>query len=200
MDWYIDQINQGYADDGVFPGLFVTKGDMKDFNTRDLVKRDPSRYRQLVFYRLRGSPDLDDGDVDGETITKDLLSLKEKEDSGEFDNLYACAHMYACDKNSLFLPARALDRQIHSAMASLSMTVIFHQRDSVLRMIYWDAAFARNDGSLPTKWFIQEAWTPASGDNRVSYETRLWDPNGRLLATTLQDGQLRVAPPDDSKL
>ena len=194
VDWWIEQVNEGHADDGEFPGLVVKKVDMQDFNDSDVVKREPDRYRQLVLYCLRSSPD--GSSKDKKYSLDELQLLKQRVDSGEFDNLYACAHMYACDKNSLFLAARALDHQLHAAIASLSMTVIFHQRDSPLRMIDWDATFSRKNGHLPMKWFVQDAWTPSSGDNRVSHESRLWSPDGTLLATTLQDGQLRLAEPD----
>lgn len=200
VDWFIEQVKEGYVEEGEFPGVFAKKVDMQDFNQRDEVKREPDRYRQLLLYSLRSPPDGSGGDK--RYSNQDLQVLKQREDAGEFDNLYACAHLYACDKNSLFVAARALDHQKPMAIASLSMTVIFHRRNSPLRMVDWDAAFSRKDqqeGPLPMKWYIQENWTPGSGDNRVGFESRIFAPDGTLLATVLQDGQLRLADPD-SKL
>ena len=47
------------------------------------------------------------------------------------------------------------------------------------------------------KWFVQEAWTSNSGENRGCHESRLWDwEGGQVVATTLQDGMMRVRHKD----
>ncbi|BDD59706.1 hypothetical protein MPDQ_006326 [Monascus purpureus] len=186
VDWWMQQVEEGSVSEQIFPGLYARKADMKGYNETDDVKKNPEKYRQLMIYCLRGSPD------ESAAVSADNTGLKEKDKSGEYDNLYACAHLYASDKNSLFLAARALGHQTYSAMASLSLTVIFHEHGEALRMIDWDAESQQKDEPSSRKWFIQEAWTPRSGDNRVVHESRLWSPDGTLLATTLQDGQLRL--------
>ena len=68
-------------------------------------------------------------------------------------------------------------------MGSLSHTVILHASAEQLKAA---------DTSGQPKWFVQEAWTPASADARGLHESRLLDyDSGRVLATTLQDGMMR---------
>lgn len=190
VDWYIEEVESGDTPEEEFPGLHARKPDMRAYNETEEVKRSPEKYRQLGLYCLRGSPEAEGEQRSPTSQNRD--ELRAREQTGEFDNLYACAHMYACDKNSLFLAARALGHQTFSAMASLSITVVFHQHGESLRMVDWDAVPEEAGESLPKKWFIQEAWSPSSGDSRVAHESRLWGPDGTLLATTLQDGQLRL--------
>lgn len=180
-DWW----NQYIAEEGVverpFPGVDVRKVDMKDYNQTEEVKRDPGKFRQLHFYRLKGSPGRDGSRTD---------DFRARTQAGEYDNLYACAHMYASDKNSLLLIPRALGRSSFTAMASLSLTVIFHQHGEPLRTDDWQASKQGEDEVR--KWFLQEGWTPSSGDNRAIHESYLWSPDGTLLATTIQNSQLRL--------
>ena len=186
VDWWIEQVEKGLVTETVFPGLYARKADMDGYNETEDVKQHPEKYRQLMLYCFRGSPDESAAD------SGNNKELREKEESGAYDNLFACAHMYASDKNSLFLAARALGYQTYSAIASLSLTVIFHEHGQALRMVDWDASSPQTNEPSSKKWFMQEAWTPRSGDNRVVHESRLWSPDGTLLATTLQDGQFRL--------
>lgn len=197
VDWWVQQVEDGSVTESEFPGLYVRKIDMAEYNQTEDVKRNPGKYRQLALYCLRGSPEEEEHTATSQNNNNNKHELiKQKDQCGEYDNLYACAHLYACDKNSLFLAARALGHQNFSALASLSITVIFHQHGEALRMVDWDtvssASSEQTGGSLPKKWFIQEAWSPRSGDNRVAHESWLWSPDGTLLATTLQDGQFRL--------
>lgn len=187
-EWWIQYSKGGDIAEREFPGVDVRKVDMKDYNQTEEVKQSPEKYRQLHFYSLKGSP-----------AALPSAELKSKDRAGEFDNLYACAHMYASDKNSLLLIPRALGQPNFDAMASLTLTVIFHQHGEALKMINWGASSKSTDG-LP-KWFLQEGWTPRSGENRAVHESYLWSPDGTLLATTLQDSLLRLPKGDrDGKL
>ncbi|KAL6244033.1 hypothetical protein RBB50_008902 [Rhinocladiella similis] len=153
-----------------FPGVEMRKVNMHKYN--GVVERGggkdgqgASRWRALYFYRL----------IQDEEDTK----------SGEIDlNLHAAAHLYASDRNSLFLVQRALGYEyVPTTMASLSHTVVFHGLAEHLCML---------DEQGPSKWFVQEAWTSHSGDNRGCHNSRLWDyASGRVIATTIQDGMLR---------
>lgn len=182
-DWWTQYVHEENIPEREFPGVDVRKVGMGDYNQAGEVKQSPEKYRQLHFYSLKGLLDQDPA------VNRN--DIKAKEQSGEFDNLYACAHMYASDKNSLLLIPRALGHATFTAIASLTLTVVFHEHGESLRMVDWDAS-KWPPGGLPKKWFLQEGWTPSSGDNRAVHESYLWSPDGRLLATTLQDSLLRL--------
>lgn len=183
-DWWVQYVKENITE-REFPGVDVRKVDMKNHNQSEEVKRNPEMYRQLHLYSLKGLPEQLYGSIS-------MKDLEAKDQSGEYDNLYACAHMYASDKNSVPLAPHALGHPNFTAIASLTLMVIFHQRGDALRMIDWDTASNQHSDDLPKKWFLQEAWTPSSGDNRATHESYLWSPNGTLLATTLQDSLLRI--------
>ncbi|EKV06772.1 Peroxisomal acyl-coenzyme a thioester hydrolase, putative [Penicillium digitatum PHI26] len=186
-EWWIEAVRQGKFSEHEFPGLDVRKTDMKDYNRAGDVKQHPERYRQLTQYRLKGSPD--------ENPAASLAQIREREETGQYDNLYACAHMYSSDKNSLFLITRALGIDHWTEMASLTLTFILHQHGEALRMVDWEMI---GDGDVagvsefPMKWFVQEGWTPRAAENRGTHESHLWSPDGTLLATSLQDSMLRL--------
>lgn len=183
-DWWIETVQQGNLTEREFPGLDVRKVDMKDYNKSNRIQEHPEKYRQLTQYRLKGRPD---GDSSA-TPTQ----IRERELAGEYDNLYACAHMYSSDKNSLLLIPRALGIKHWAAMASLTLTVIIHRHGKALRMVDWDRVSDDNGADLPMKWFIQEGWTPQSAENRAVHESHLWSPDGTLLGTSMQDSMLRL--------
>jgi acyl-CoA thioesterase II len=186
-EWWIENIRQGNISEHTFPGLDVRKTEMMDYNLARDVKSHPERYRQLTQYRLKGSPDADPKAT--------LAQIREREEAGEYDNLYACAHMYSSDKNSLLLIPRALGITHWTDMASLTLTVVVHHHAEALRMIDWKSIRDGGvgvDGDLPMKWFVQEGWTPRAAENRAVHESYLWSPDGTLLGTTLQDSMLRL--------
>ncbi|KAJ5384313.1 hypothetical protein N7517_002224 [Penicillium concentricum] len=186
-EWWIDAVRLGNISEHKFPGLDVRKTDMKDYNLTEEIKQHPERYRQLTQYRLKGSPDEDPAAT--------LAQIREREENGEYDNLYACAHMYSSDKNSLLLIPRALGITHWAEMASLTLTVIVHQHGEALRMVDWESIGDGDVGEvskLPMKWFVQEGWTPRAGENRATHESHLWSPDGTLVATSLQDSMLRL--------
>ena len=164
-----------------FPGLEMRKVDMREYNGAmteggGVEGESARRYRGLVFYRV-------------------VEDTEEVSGSGGIDdrNLDACAHLYASDRNSLFLAQRALGYHgIRGQMGSLGHTVIFHGDDRHLKTA---------DETGKQKWFLQEAWTGSSGADRVCHESRLWDyETGRIIATTLQDGMMRIPAQDERKI
>jgi acyl-CoA thioesterase II len=172
-DWWLEILKARWINAAeTFPGVEIRKVDMAKYNGK-IKKGNQDKagdYRQLCFYRMIIGPDepsLSDG-----TLEEDL-------------NLNAAFHIYTSDRNSLFLIQRALgytDRK--ASMGSLAHTVILHASAKQLKP---------TDASGKPKWFVQEAWTPNSGDNRGSHESRMWDfEAGRILATTLQDGMMRL--------
>ncbi|KAJ5717132.1 hypothetical protein N7488_002778 [Penicillium malachiteum] len=184
VDWWMEATEKGDITEKEFPGLDVRKVDMQDFNQSEEIKTNPEKYRQLTQYCLKGSPD--------EQADATIEEIRKRELAGEYDNLYACAHMYSSDKNSLLLIPRALGFTRWADMGSLSLTVIVHRHGSPLRMIDWDAVSKNGNSSLQMKWFIQEGWSPQSAENRLVHESHLWSPDGKLIATSMQDGMLRV--------
>jgi hypothetical protein len=165
-----------------FPGVEIRKVDMSVYNDGVIEEGKTGEWRQLCFYRLRFD---EDEDLDVRAICN-AATENPKDADGEDLNLDTCAHMYASDRNSLFLIQRALGFYEHAVnMASLSHTVVFHGPTQHLRM---------RDRDGRRKWFLQEAWTSNSGANRGCHESRLWDwEEGRIVATTLQDGMVRIA-------
>lgn len=186
------------------PGLHSRKVDMYKYNT----SRIPIDRRQLIFYTTRGAlplptapyPPLPNSIV-ATTITRDA-------------NMHACAHLYASDRNSLFVIPNFLDRpRDYKRMASLSHSVIFHVgiRDLIMtaepRINHPDAdPTLWEDGSLPLcnlegyekgdrdgrKWYVQEAWFTRATGGRALHTSRMWDyENGVHIATTFQDGLIR---------
>jgi acyl-CoA thioesterase len=184
-DWWIENVKHGNITERPFPGLDVRKTDMGSYNSSQKVKEGPERYRQLTQYRLKGSPEID--------ASVGLDVIRQRDEAGEYDNLYVCAHMYSSDKNSLLLIPRALGIRAWSEMASLTLTVIVHLHGEALRMINWGLVGAETgNGELPMKWFIQEGWTPRAAENRAVHESFLWAPDGSLIGTSLQDSMLRL--------
>jgi acyl-CoA thioesterase len=159
-------------DAAAFPGVETRKVDMAKYNGKIQPGGGPAgegtaRYRQLLFYRL-----IQDDDATSRAEAASDL------------NLQAAAHLYASDRNSLFLIQRALGYEsIRTTMASLSHTVIFHGSADHLGMV---------DKEGNSKWFVQESWTSNGGDNRGCHNSLLWNyDTGRIVATTIQDGMLR---------
>ena len=104
-------------------------------------------------------------------------------------NLHACAHLYASDKNSLFLVSNALGFGDHvGTMGSLSHSVVFHVR---VEELLFQAEHAKE--SETEEWWIQEACTPRSGQGRGMHESKLWGPKGVHVASTWQEGLVRKA-------
>ncbi|KAJ8118080.1 hypothetical protein OPT61_g852 [Boeremia exigua] len=184
-------------------GLHLRKADMSKYN----ASRDSLDKRQLTFYTLRGSLPLPtapfpphDGTV---SVTREA-------------NLHACAHLYASDRNSLFIVPNHLNRgREFTRMASLSHSVIFHVgiRDLIMPpeprinhpnadRTLWDDeklslcsldGYEENDrDSDGRKWFVQEAWVTRATGGRGLHTSRLWDyERGVHIATTYQDGLIR---------
>ena len=168
-----------------FPGLEQRKVDMRKFNGKAVEGGKDGgevarRWRLLVFYRLLRERDV-----------RDPQKIKDKSSQGEEEeddlNFHACAHLYASDRNSLFLGIRALGYETSLNLAgSLAHTVIFHGPPSRLKMV--------DEVSGKRKAYVQESWASNSGADRLCHNSRLWDyDEGRIIATTMQDGMMRIA-------
>ncbi|GAB7357861.1 hypothetical protein MBLNU230_g0032t1 [Neophaeotheca triangularis] len=149
-----------------FPGLQARKVDMTAFN-RGL---DPLDKRQLIYYRALGK------------MPKDA-------------NLNACAHLYASDRNSLFIVANHFNAgDSYSQMGSLAHTVVFH--------VPLEEMFVGSDEAEDDKgreWFVKEDWTTRAAGGRGMFHSRVWDARGRHVATLMQEGMIRVKSKDDKE-
>lgn len=125
---------------------------------------DPLDRRQLLFYRADGAlgPEMN-------------------------PNLHACAHLYASDINSLFIVANLLDiSDVFTAAASISHNVIFH-------VPVGDLLMEKEVGDGERKlWYCKEDWTTRAADGRCMHHGRLVGPGGRHVASTVQDGVMRM--------
>lgn len=138
-----------------FPGLESRKVDMRPYN-RPLPPLDR---RQLLYYRVIGSTSQD-------------------------PNLHACAHLYASDRNSLFIVANNLDvGDKFTQMASLSHTVVFHTPIADMMM---------TDEQGDKVWFCKEDWTTRAAGGRGIHQSRMIGPKGVHVASSWQEGMVRV--------
>ncbi|RMZ81735.1 hypothetical protein DV738_g2128, partial [Chaetothyriales sp. CBS 135597] len=173
-----------------FPGLDMRKVDMRKY--LDLVGfprragpgdqerlKAAAKWKLLLFYRL-----LREQDVHPDARDNNLQEVVPPEDEDDL-NLHACAHLYACDRNSLFLVQRALGySSLMIQLSSIAQTVVFHAPLEQLKMV---------DQQGRRKLFVQESWSNNSGCDRVTHNSRLWNyETGTIIATTLQDGMFRV--------
>lgn len=186
------------------PGLHIRKADMTKYN----AKRKAIDRRQLHFYALRGSLPLPTAPYPPRSELSEKITLTREA------NMHACTHLYASDRNSLFLIPNHLDRpRDYTRMASLSHSVIFHVGIKDLIMTaepridhpnadptLWDEGplplcnldgFSKGDKD-GRKWFVQEAHVARATGGRALHTSRMWDyDTGVHIATTFQDGLLR---------
>jgi hypothetical protein len=188
-------------------GLHIRKADMTKYN----AKRSALDRRQLLFYSLRGSLPLPTAPFPPVVELNGKISLTREA------NMHACAHLYASDRNSLFIVPNHLDRpRDYTRMASLSHSVIFHVgiKDLIMsaepRIDHPNAdPTLWEDGALPLcnlngyekgdkdgrKWYVQEAHITRATGGRALHTSRMWDyDTGVHIATTFQDGLIRFKP------
>lgn len=176
------------------PALHLRQVDMSVYNS----KLNPIDRRSLAFYSLRGK------------IPTPKTSARNVS-----NNLHAIAHLFASDRNSLFVIPRHLDLGMEvKRTASLSHTVIFHV--GLEEMVLGDEPVGRPGKAAPTqgssneqdeadegqrKWFVQESWTGRVAGGRGLHHSRLWDfQTGVHVATTMQDGLVRFGEGREVKL
>jgi acyl-CoA thioesterase len=145
-------------------------------------------------------------------IPEDVLKAKKPKYSREA-NLHAIAHIYASDRNSLFVIGDHLEISADARrIATISHTVIFHV--GVEDLLFSNEPAGKPKNAAPTervtdsdsapdpeskerKWYMQEVWTDRAEGGRGLHRSRIWDPDtGVHVATTIQDGLVRFK--DDS--
>jgi acyl-CoA thioesterase II len=165
---YWQLLKEGHPNDK-FPGLTTKKADMIAYNK----PREPLERRQLIFYRPIGE------------LPSDV-------------NLHMCAHLYASDRNSLFIVANHYGvGGSFSQMGSLAHTVIFHAPLEDLR--FGSKAIEDNPQG---NWFCKEDRTDRATVGRGMFHSRVFSPNGIHVMSITQDGMIRVGKPPaaDSRL
>lgn len=180
---------EGKGKHDAFPGLQCRKVDMREWNST----RHPMERRQLIFYRM-----IFDREKEGE---------KEKEEEGMNMNMnmQLCAHLYASDRNSLFIVANLFDLgDLFTNMSSLSHTVIFHAEEGEMRFgsstsettttKRTKSPFRKannNDGG--GRWFCMEVFGSRIHGGRAVHNCRIFNDEGTHIATCMQDGLIRFA-------
>jgi acyl-CoA thioesterase len=167
VPWYWKELEEGHPNDK-FPGLKTLKADMKAVNEQ----RQPLNRRQLIFYKTIG-------DMPGDA------------------NLHMCAHLYASDRNSLFIVANHLEvGDSWTQMGSLAHTVNFL---APVKDLLFKAAREKNTGNPQGDWFCSENWTERASVGRGILHSRGWSPDGTHVMTVMQDGMIRVGEPPKAK-
>lgn len=180
-----------------FPGLQCRKVDMREWNST----RHPMERRQLIFYRMI---------FDREKGEKE----EEEEGMGMNMNMQLCAHLYASDRNSLFIVANLFDLgDLFTNMSSLSHTVIFHAEEGEMRFGSSTSSSAKTTTSTTTKrtkspfhkannnnnddgggrWFCMEVFGSRIHGGRAVHNCRIFNDEGTHIATCMQDGLIRFA-------
>lgn len=181
--WWIDEVKEGSRHPMPFAGVESRKVDMRRYNASRGAGGHPERYRQLYMYRMMGLPSEGEEEEEEEEERRSMEEVKKADGDGDYDNLYICAHLFASDRNSLYSAAWALGRAGDiNHIASLNHTVIIHTHGPAIRM-------GEMDGIKP---FTLEMATGRSGENRVLHNGRIWAADGTLIASTMQDGLLRL--------
>ena len=126
------------------------------------INKPPMERRQLYFYTPIGDVPL----------------------VSEVPNLHAVAHLYASDRNSLYLIPNILSKgNVYTLMASLKINVVFNRTGEEIGI--------GRDRQGRERWFCQEAQVSWIGEGRGLHQSRIWSPEGDLVATTWQEGLVR---------
>ncbi|GIZ39716.1 hypothetical protein CKM354_000308900 [Cercospora kikuchii] len=150
-----------------FPGLECRKVDMSAFNK----DKHPLDRRQLIFYRTIGDMPSD-------------------------ENMHLCAHLFASDRNSLYIVANHFGLgDYFTSMSSLVHTVIMHSPPPAT-LFGSKTSPGHQRSPLDDKsgrWFCMESWGSRVSSGRAVYNCRIWNSKGEHIATAMQDGLIRYA-------
>ena len=153
-----------------FPGLDMRKADMTEYN-RD---RHPLERKGLIFYRGVGHLPQD-------------------------PNLHLCAHLYASDRNSLYIVTNQLDvGDLYTQMSSLVHQTSFH--GNIENLMFGPSKSddsQMDDSSESGRWYCKEDTTLRVANGRAMLHGRLFASNGAHIATATQDGLIRFAKKPD---
>ncbi|KAF7185242.1 Acyl-coenzyme A thioesterase 8 [Pseudocercospora fuligena] len=166
LPFYYNLLKSGTVTNDSFPGLECRKVDMSAYN-RDL---HPLDRRQLIFYRTIGTLPSDD------------------------PNMHLCAHIFATDRNSLYIVANHFELgDYFTAMSSLAHTVTIHSPMEELRFGKGGkrTGTVLDDRDGKGRWFCMEVNGDRIGYGRALYHGRFWSSDGTHIMTAMQDGLIR---------
>lgn len=188
-----EEEGKGKKNHDAFPGLQCRKVDMREWN----AQRHPMERRQLIFYRM----------------IFDREKEEEEEGMGMNMNMQLCAHLYASDRNSLFIVANLFDLgDLFTNMSSLSHTVIFHAEEGEMRFGSTSETTTKtttttkrtkspfhkennnnDDDGGGGRWFCMEVFGSRIHGGRAVHNCRIFNDEGTHIATCMQDGLIRFA-------
>jgi acyl-CoA thioesterase len=106
-------------------------------------------------------------------------------------NLEACAHLYHSDRESIWSVLRQFELlDVIEVASSLSHTVTFHVGAEKLRFF---------DEERKRRWYFLETSAKRVNDGRGLHEGRVYDREGNHVATTMQDGAIRLKWKDEEE-
>jgi len=162
IPWYWKRRQETGLNDA-FPGLEARKVAMAAYNE----PRHPLDRRQLILYRALGDLPPD-------------------------PNLHLCAHLYASDRNSLYIVANQFDTgEAYTQMSSLVHTVVFHSGQEELMFGPSNETESLLDDTNG-RWFCMEDWSDRVAAGRAVFRSRVWAPDGTHVMSIMQDGLIRV--------
>ncbi|KIW06380.1 acyl-CoA thioesterase II [Verruconis gallopava] len=101
-------------------------------------------------------------------------------------NLEACAHLFHSDRESIFAIIKSYElADVLEVASSLSHTVVFHVPGE-------QVSFHDREGRR--RWFYQETQSKRISDGRALMEGRIYNRDGVLIATMMQDGAFKLKP------
>lgn len=143
---------------------------MTPYNT----PRHPLSRRGLIFYRPIGTLPPDE------------------------PNLHLVAHLYASDRNSLYIVANQLDvGDLWTSMSTLVHSTAFF--GPVEDLMFGpsspsgasEASSPMEDAGEAGRWFVKEDSTVRASNGRAMLYGRLWSSSGTNVAVVTQDGMIR---------
>lgn len=153
------------GENDAFPGLESRKVDMTPYNKR----RHPLDRRGLIFYRPIG------------TLPPDN------------PNLHLVAHLYASDRNSLYIVANQMDvGDLYTSMSTLVHSTSFHgPMQDLMFGPSKKVSSPMDEESGSGRWFVKEDSTVRAANGRAMLFGKLWASNGVNVAVITQDGMIR---------
>lgn len=165
IPWYW-KLREETGYNDAFPGLQSTKVDMEAYNK----DKHPLDRRELLFYRI------------WDTLPSD-------------PNLHLCAHLYASDRNSLYVVCNLMNvGDLYTSMSSLVHSTSFF--GPIEHMMFGPSK--SNESPLDDtagfgRWFCREDRTSRTANGRAMFDSRIWSADGTQVAHLMQDGMIRYA-------
>ena len=165
IPWYW-KLRKETGHNDMFPGLESVKVNMDPYNK----DKQPFDKRGIIFYRTLGE------------MPKD-------------PNLHLVAHLYASDRNSLYIVANNLDLgDLWKNMSSLVHSTVFH---SPMEDLWFrpstSAVNPLDDIDTRGRWFAKVDRSDRVGGGRAMFHSRILNAGGVHVATLMQDGLIRFS-------